>query len=43
MFDKLIGKKKKDIDIYAIPDKKYTTDQKKISQMGTKTLIELSQ
>lgn len=41
MFDKFTGKKKKEGDIYSIPEKKYTTDIKAISKMSTKSLIEL--
>lgn len=39
MFDKFTGKKKKESDIYSIPEKKYTTDIKAISKMSTKSLI----
>jgi hypothetical protein len=35
MFDKLIGKKKKDSDWFVIPEKKYTTDHKAISKMSS--------
>ena len=41
MFDKLLGKKEKGIKIFTIPEKKYTTDQKKISKMDKKDLIDL--
>ena len=38
MFDKL-SKKKKEGDIYSIPDKKYATDHKVISKMSSKNLV----
>jgi len=41
MFDKLIGKKKKEVDLFHIPEKKYTTDSKIIAKMGTKALQDL--
>ena len=42
MFEKLIGnKKKKQADIFTIPDKKYTTDHKLIAKMTAKPLIDL--
>lgn len=42
MFEKLIGnKKKKQGDIFTIPEKKYTTDQKVIVKMAAKPLIDL--
>jgi len=43
MFEKFTGKKKKEGDIYSIPEKKFTTDIKAISKMSTKSLIELYQ
>lgn len=40
MFEKLTGgKKKKEVDIFSIPDKKYSTDHKAISKMSTKALV----
>ena len=35
MFDKLIGKKKKESDWFVVPERKYTTDQKAISKMSS--------
>lgn len=44
MFDKLIGgKKRKETDLFSLPEKKYTTDIKIISKMGPKALLELYQ
>ena len=41
MFDKLIGKKKKESDWFVIPERKYTTDQKAISKMSTSALKDI--
>ena len=43
MFDKLLGKKEKGIKIFTIPDKKYCTEQKKISKMDKKDLLDLTE
>jgi hypothetical protein len=36
MFDKLLGKKGKGIELFTIPEKKYCHDMKKISKMEKK-------
>jgi hypothetical protein len=41
MFDKFMGKKKKEADLFHIPERKYTTDPKIIAKMGTKALQDL--
>lgn len=41
MFDKITGKKKKEGDIFTIPEKKYTTETKTINKMSSKSLVEL--
>lgn len=41
MFDKLMGKKKKEVDFFRIPEKRYTTDSRIINKMSTKALQEL--
>jgi len=38
MFEKLMGKKKKEIDFFRIPEKRYTTESRIISKMSTKAL-----
>ena len=42
MFDMLKGnRKKKEMQLFGIPEKKYTTDPKIISKMAAKALIDL--
>ena len=41
MFEKIIGKRKKEADFFHISDKKYTTDQKIIAKMSTGALKDL--
>jgi hypothetical protein len=41
MFEKLMGKRKKEPDFFHIPEKKYTTDSKIIGKMGTGALKDL--
>jgi len=40
MFDKLLGKKGKGIEIFMLPEKKYCQDMKKIIKMEKKELID---
>jgi hypothetical protein len=41
MFEKFIGKRKKEEDFFHIPEKKYITDQKIIAKMSTSALKDL--
>lgn len=41
MFDKLMGKKKKEAEFFHIPEKRYTCDQKVIGKMGVSALKDL--
>ena len=41
MFDKFMGKKKKEVDFFHIPEKRYTCDQKIIAKMGASALKDL--
>ena len=43
MFDKLLGKKEKGLKIFAIPEKKYCTDSKKIGKMDKGDLSSLAE
>lgn len=36
-----MGKKKKEADLFHLPERKYTTDPKIIAKMGTKALQDL--
>ena len=41
MFDKLLGKKEKGIQVFSIPQKKYCHDSKKLSKMDKKDLADV--
>lgn len=42
MLEKIMGKRKKEVDIFQVPEKKYTTDQKIIGKMSLSSLKDLS-
>lgn len=41
MFDRLLGKKQKGIQVFNIPEKKYCHDQKKLAKMDKKDLADV--
>ena len=41
MLDKLLGKKEKGMNIFNIPEKKYCQENKKLSKMDKKDLIQV--
>lgn len=40
MFNKILGKKDKGLDVFTIPDKKYCHDIKKLGKMEKKDLLD---
>lgn len=40
MFNKILGRKDKGLDIFNIPDKKYCHDSKKLAKMEKKDLLD---
>lgn len=41
VFDKILGKKEKGIQVFSIPDKKYCHDPKKLAKMDKKDLADV--